>query len=84
MTSEATRKKKMKKMMKRKGITSLDLLFRKSAQEITCQSGVVAIFYQKSQQSDLFLLTVVEGTEDDQDADHHKYEGWKTPPIILR
>ena len=37
MTSAAIRKKKTRKMMKRKGITSLDLLFRKSAQEITCR-----------------------------------------------
>ena len=75
MMSSAARKKMRRKMMKRNGITSLDLLFRKSAQEITCQSGVVAIFYQKSQQSDLFLLTVVEGTKDDQHPNHHKYEG---------
>ena len=36
-TPAATRKKKRRKRMKRKGITSLDLLFRKSAQEITCK-----------------------------------------------
>ena len=32
----------------------------------------------------ILSFAVVEGAEDDQDADHHKYEGWKTPPIILR
>ena len=35
MMSSAARKKMRRKMMKRNGITSLDLLFRKSAQEIT-------------------------------------------------
>ena len=29
----------------------------------------------------ILSFAVVEGAEDDQDADHHKYEGWKTPPI---
>ena len=69
-------------MANRKGITSLDLLFKKSAQEITWE--------KKSSLLNLKIVTyilsfaVVEGAEDDQDADHHKYEGWKTPPIILR
>ena len=57
-TSAATRKKKVRKMMKRKGITSLDLLFRKSAQEITCKSREICV-YRKSEQSHLMPLTVV-------------------------
>ena len=62
-------------MANRKGITSLDLLFRKSAQEITWE--------KKSSLLNLKIVTyilsfaVVEGAEDDQDADHHKYESWQ-------
>ena len=50
MTSAAIRKKKTRKMMKRKGITSLDLLFRKSAQEITCRQkeGSLTLFFKRT------------------------------------
>ena len=82
ITSVAMRKKNRRKMANRKGITSLDLLFKKSAQEITWE--------KKSSLLNLKIVTyilsfaVMEGAEDDQHADHHKYEGWKTPPIKLR
>ena len=66
MTSAAIRKKKTRKMMKRKGITSLDLLFRKSAQEITCRQkeGSLTLFFKRivdnsQEQSDLLPPTVV-------------------------
>ena len=41
ITSVAMRKKNRRKMMKRKGITSLDLLFKKSAHEITWERKVL-------------------------------------------
>ena len=41
ITSVAMRKKNRRKMANRKGITSLDLLFKKSAHEITWERKVL-------------------------------------------